>query len=669
MLTSIPGRPGRPLLPLLVVLLLLLLRATTTLAQAAPFNLGHVDPKDLTAGPFATDSAAAVVLFDYGVSHLEPNAGQQLQMIFEHQMRVKILKKSGFSWATFEVPLFGTNDKISGVRGFTHNLVNGVVTTDKLNREGEFTDDLTRHIRVRKFTLPNVREGSVIEFAYTVVSEDDPSIRSWKFQHPVPVRWSEYRAAYPAFFDYKMLLQGYYPLAVREQAEHSSAMGRTTVPGWSYRWAMQNLPAFVEEPFITTANDYVARLNFELSGTNTLGHGAGGISLTWEHFDQMLLESEDFGQQLARNGFLKDDVARLSVGTALPLRERVAAVHALVRAAVKYNEQDGVYATESLRKTYLERHRGSAADVNLLLIAALRAAGIEAQPVLLSTRDHGHLDLAFPRIAKFNYVLAQVLLPDGQDLLLDATDPVLPYDLLPLRCLGRTSRLVRKEPGQSRWLETAPTQRRGHFQQVQLTLTPQGALRGTMHEEYSGYAAATVRTELATLGEAKYRSRFLGMHSAWAVEKFAVGAVANLAQPLTLDCTFGQEAAAGATPAGPFYLGLLEDFGPVQNPFRQAIRLFPVDFGTAQDETLLLTLALPEGYELAETPKAAVVDLPDNGGRYRFAISSTGNTVQLSSRFSLRKPVYTAEEYTYLRDFYRLMLEKQAEKLVIRKKA
>jgi hypothetical protein len=43
--------------------------------------------------------------------------------------------------------------------------------------------------------------------------------------------------------------------------------------------------------------------------------------------------------------------------------------------------------------------------------------------------------------------------------------------------------------------------------------------------------------------------------------------------------------------------------------------------------------------------------------------------VQLTSRLSLRKPSYAAAEYDNLREFYRLMLEKQGEKLVIKKKA
>ena len=105
------------------------------------------------------------------------------------------------------------------------------------------------------------------------------------------------------------------------------------------------------------------------------------------------------------------------------------------------------------------------------------------------------------------------------------------------------------------------------------------------------------------------------------------------------------------------------------NPFRHESRTYPVDFATAQEETVMLTLTLPAGYEVNEMPKPTIVDLPDNGGRYLFKLAATGAEVQLVSRLNLRKLVYSVEEYEHLREFYHLMLEKQAEKLVIKKKA
>ena len=656
-----------PLLPA-ALLATLLLAAGAAPAQVLPVKFGKIDPADLTAAPFGQDSAAAVLLCDYASSRIESSSQGGLQMLFERTARIKILKKSGFEWATVEVPLYASSDKISGLKGFTYNLVNGAVVKEKLENDGKYTDDLTKHIQVRKFTMPNVREGSVIEFSYSVVSQNFAGMRDWQFQHRIPVRWSEYRITYPEYFNYTTVMQGYLPLNVNEHTEGSMLIyGAAAARTRTYRWAMRNVPAFVDEPFITTAQDYVALLKLELASINFPNLTSKDFTTTWEKIDAMLLESENFGLPLDRGGFLKEALAKLPAATQ---QARIAAVHALVRDAVKYNDNDGVAITTTLRKTYQDVHRGSSADINLLLIAALRTAGIEANPVLLSTRDHGRLNIAFPLLSKFNYVVAHVRLPDGQDLLLDATEPLLPAGTLPERCLNQVGRLVMKNTASSRWLDIIPGQRRVHYQQVQLTLAPQGTLSGTVHEEYGGYSAAAVRHELLRLGEPKYRSQFAGRHSSWTVPKFAVSGREELSKPVVLDYEFSQAGDDNPAAAGTFYLSLLDEFGTAQNPFRHGARVFPVDFGTAQDEVITLTLSLPAGYELTEMPKPAVVEMPDGGGRFVYSVSATApGVVQLTSRLSLRKPVYEAGEYEYLRELYRLMLEKQAEKLVVQKKA
>jgi hypothetical protein len=306
--------------------------------------------------------------------------------------------------------------------------------------------------------------------------------------------------------------------------------------------------------------------------------------------------------------------------------------------------------------------------VNLLLIAALRTASIPAEPVVLSTRSNGHLNQAQPMASRLNYVVASVTNTDGKVMLLDATEPLLPSGVLPERCLNKLGRVVTKNLPGDHWVDLTPSQRKVHFQHVKLALDAQGAVTGTVHEEYGGYAAVAERGTLQEQGEPKYRSQFASQHSSWTMPKFTVSNRQELAQPLKLDYEFTQPADESATP-GMFYLGALTEFSTDQNPFRHDNRMYPVDFGMQQDETMLVTLSLPAGYELAELPKPAVIELPEGGGRFLYSATPTEGGLQITSRMNLRKPEYTAAEYEHLREFYRMMLEKQAEKLVIKKKA
>jgi hypothetical protein len=672
--------------------LVALFGAFTAQAQTEPIKFGKPDPKDFTEASFVGDSAAAaVVLCDYGVTSIQ-YTNNNFQLISERTTRIKILKKAGYEAATVQVPLYHRDtrqEKISSLRGTTYNMVNGQLVKTKLETSNVFAEDLTPNVRMRKFTLPDVREGSVIEYNYTVLSDFLFNFQDWTFQRDIPVRWSEFRANIPEYFKYKMLMQGYHALAVQNQVENTTQFtvhtsGSTVGSGMAtsrqagtnealtarvtnYQWAMKNLPAFRDEPYMTTSEDYVDRISFELAGEQFPGQGYQNVAGTWAKIGIELLSDDNFGMQLDRGGFLKDQIMPL-VAKYPSVEARAAAVREVVMASVRYDGTNRYATSASLRKAF-DAHRGTSADVNLLLISALRMAGVPAHPVLLSTRSHGRVNQSQPLLDRFNYVVALVPLTDGKDMLVDATDPLLACGVLPERCLNQTGRLIMKNPDEGRWVELTPTQRYVHYQQINLTMDAQGGLSGKVHEEHSGYAGADARKEISSLGEKKYLAKMTSAHSNWTVPTFAVAERDNVAKPLALNYEFTQPADDNTT-ASMLYLSPLRDFGTEQNPFRHDERLFPVDFGAAQDETTIVTLTLPTGYELAETPKPTIVDLPDGGGRYICSITAaTPGVVQLTSRMSLRKPVYSANEYVHLREFYRLMLEKQNEKLVIKKKA
>ena len=673
------------------LLLLGWLGCPTAQAQVLPepIKFGQVEARDLTAAPFAADSgAAAVVLCDFGRSRIEGHRSG-FEVVFERITRIKILKKAGFEHATVEIPLYHRDEdqeKISNLRGFTYNLVNGQVVKTKLEATGTFFEKRTPTTNIQKFTLPEVREGAVIEYAYTLRSDFLFNFQDWTFQHEIPVRWSESRVSIPVFYKYKIIYQGNQPFDVNvarlgatrlvvdnKMSSNAGLLAGSTngtlnisAPTEEHQWALKNLPAFRPEPYMTTARDYVPRLDFELKGEQWNDTDYHDLTGTWATNNASLLADEDFGGRLSHSGPLKEQVQGLAAQYPA-VAARAAAVRQLVMAAMRYNGQNRCFAQVPLRKAY-EAHRGSVADVNLLLIAALRDAGLEAHPLLLSTRDHGRISQEFLLLERFNYVLAVVPLGAGQDLLVDATEPLLPCGVLPERCLNLVGRLISAKPADGRWVPLTPSQHHAHFHQATLMLDAQGGLSGQVHEEHGGYAGADARAELAAQGEKKYLAALAQRHEGWAVPKLTVSHTDELAKPLAVDYAFSQPASGPAAPAQ-LYLSPLSEFGARQNPFRHEERTFDIDFGAPQDETLLLQLKLPEGYELAETPKPLILTLPNDGGKFIYNVTALGTTVQLTSRLSLYNSLYPAAQYPYLREFYRRLLEKQAEKLVIQKKA
>ena len=272
--------------------LLLTLAARAGAAQSPtpppPLRLGQPEATDFEAASFVADSGAvAVVLCDYGTARFGSTAGE-MTIISDRITRIKILKKAGYDYATVEVPLYHRDqdaERLSNLRGFTYvRGADGKITKTKLEASAAFEEKRTDHLTVRKFTLPAVQEGAVIEYAYTVTSTFFNNYQDWTFQRDIPTRWSEYRTSIPQVYQYKVLYQGYLPLAINELGKGAVSLvldqkvasgAGAGMPAGSasvslsteqHRWVIQNAPAFREEPYMTTANDYLARMTFELAG-------------------------------------------------------------------------------------------------------------------------------------------------------------------------------------------------------------------------------------------------------------------------------------------------------------------------------------------------------------------------------------------------------------------
>ena len=90
----------------------------------------------------------------------------------------------------------------------TYNLVNGKIEKTKLNGDGEFKDNVNKFWSIKKITMPNVKEGSIIEYKYTIKSPFFSNLQDWKFQQTIPVDYSEYKTIIPEYFSYNFYSRG-----------------------------------------------------------------------------------------------------------------------------------------------------------------------------------------------------------------------------------------------------------------------------------------------------------------------------------------------------------------------------------------------------------------------------------------------------------------------------
>ncbi len=653
---------------MLVICLTSRLVAQSPTSDSPVKPVGVVVASDFPMAP-ADTSVDAEVLFDVGEVRFETDL-LGFQMVFTRHRRMRILKASGTGHGNWQLTLKATtgstNETLETMQGFTHNLVNGAVETETVRLDDVLTDTFNDKFTTKKLSLPAVRAGSIIEFAYKVRTPFLVSYnpRPWLFQEGIPVRWSEYRLTIPGHLRYKSLFSGRLRFAVEENRPATVQLSLKEPPASAiaYRFAVANAPAFPVEPFVPALLEHVSRLEFELASVNGPTGVLKDFSITWGALDKSLLEFPWFGGQLRKTAFLRDLAA--SIRSKHPIDElaRLTAAYEYVRTTIKWNGRDAL-GSENIKQV-LDNRQGDAADINLLLIGLLRELDIAADPVVLSTRSHGKLAEKEAMLQHLNYVVAQVTV-QNKTLFLDATDPYVAPGMLPFRCLNQVGRSIpTKQPGQ--FVSLRPNALNEEHLTGTFTLDGDGNAKGHLIHRASGYAGWPIRSGVLRDGKPKFISTLATGHPAWQLLQTDILNADHPDSVVVLNHTILCRDIYSEQGDRLFLQPLLTE-GLTINPFRETKRRYPIDFGVGSKQEYAFTITLPTGYVVEHIPEPLSLTLPDEGGRFDYQISQANNTLIIKSLLSLPKPIYPREEYLELRDFFVQAIAKHAERIVLKR--
>ncbi|MCY7328594.1 MAG: hypothetical protein LH618_08605, partial [Saprospiraceae bacterium] len=473
------------------------------------------------------------------------------------------------------------------------------------------------------------------------------------FQDDLPVRWSEVRVSVPETFNYSLLMRVPRPLDVQE-----------TSPEYT-RYAFRNLPAIRSEPFVTTLDDYRAHIGFQLASVTFPGKTEQKFMTTWEDLAKEMEKWDGFGQQYKREKNSDDMWQRLSLQLAPGMAADSIAQQVLrfVGNNLKWNGELGYILEGSLDDAF-QRKTGSSAALNLALVALLRRAGLDAVPMLVSTRNNGKTYEKSPFREQFNSVVAYLRQGDS-GLLLDATNPFLPVGQLDVRYYNGAGWLV--DSKQPVWITLKPPEALQTWF-GQLRLAESGELSGKFTINVTGAIAADWRGELTHTSEQDFlKKHFAPGYPDITFDSIHFAARQNFYKPLQV--SFQCRIPNAANIVNDFiYCRLVLDYLVEENPFKSLNRSFPVNFAYPVKMNYALNLQLPLGYVVEELPQAARIALADDTGKISFNCSNASpQMVQLQFRMNLSKAEFAAEDYGALRKFFGLIAEKTQLQLVLKR--
>ncbi|MGB3608579.1 DUF3857 domain-containing protein [Psychroserpens sp.] len=663
----------------IAVILFLMTFAT----QAQNYKFGKVSMEELQQVFNPLDSSAnATVLYREEHISFDLRKDEGFVQVREVHERIKIYNKEGYKWATKRIRLYdesnAKSESLERLKGYTYNLVNGKIEDSKLKKDGTFKEEANKYWKINSFTMPNIKDGCVVEYTYKI---DSPftTIDDIEFQYTIPIEKFDLTIKTPQYFVYNKLLNpnaSYMPVldqSTRNRVETTTNKERT---GWkivSTNYSTSKLefiediitsnetdiPALNDEPFVDNLDNYKAKLILELTVIKYPNQPYKSLASSWDAVTKTIYNNPEFGTQLDKSSYFEDDLDALLLDITDPFQKAML-VFEHVKSKVKWNNFYGFNSEVGVRKAYKDG-AGNVADINLMLTAMLRYAGLKAHPVLVSTKNNG-IPL-FPTRQGFNYVICMIE-DDSLNMLLDASGKHSTFNVLPTHTLNWQGRVIR-EDGTSDWIGLTPSVLSKDVSSLNVKINPDLSIEGKVRQQKTDYVAMGYRDKYANVSKDDIIKNIERDKGQLEITDIDIENTNNTNEPLLITYDYKLNDGIEAI-GGNLYFSPMLFFASEDNPFKQETRNFPIDFMYPFSDRYMINILIPEGYAIESLPENKKVQFGDVG-EFLYLAKANGSYLQLTIALDMKTSFILAQDYNNFKDFYSTVIEKHTEKVVLKK--
>jgi hypothetical protein len=489
--------------------------------------------------------------------------------------------------------------------------------------------------------MPNVKVGSVFDIEF--ISQWIPI--EWQFQQTIPVKWSELYIPESSYFDFRKNFYGYVPLY---QSENN-------------HWIGKEMPAFKEEPFTNSIENYITKYEFELLRISVPGYYKE-FSTNWNAIAKRLDESDYFGGLITPSLYLNNLANKIKESCTTDLAKINAAYDSIKK--IKWNEYVSLWPeTNNLMAIYRDKV-GNSSEINFILLNLIRKLDITTYPVIMSTRSNGLLPPFYPSMNKLNYMIIYAKIQD-KEYLIDATDKFAPFGLLPKRCLNDYGQIINKQVATS--VTIKPTYKNKVTHMFNLEVTNDFKLVGTSNSLYAEYGAYNFRRDYADFNsQDEYIENIESNEPGLSVKSFNVTNLDSIYFPIKTNMEIESNGHVYEID-GKIYLNPMASSQIKENPFKNDERKYPIDYAYCSETNYIARIKIPTGYQVEIIPTPLVMELPDKAARVIYQIAADQNMISINYKFYINKVLFLSNEYANLKELYNQIIKKQAEQIILKK--
>lgn len=611
-----------------------------------------LDIEDLKLTSYAKDPSEAAEVI-YKTYHYYITDGElHLDVI----SRVKIYKKDDAKKFLEEeiYTYIGRNhneEKITSLKVNTYNLENGKIATTTVDKNSKYKSKENKNYTVTKFAFENVRDGSVVEYKYSVISPFVYVIPKVMIEDVVPIRYCEYVFDTPKYYGYNINYKGSLKAFKQEVAE-KTLYG---VESKTYRFAYKDIAAYRDEKYVNNIDNYRTSIRAELNSTDFpisggtayqsgLSGGFKSYGMSWMDIRKQLYDDENFGDELKRTNLVKDILPQ-EIKAIKNSAERAANVLMFAQSKYSWNGEYSAFTDKGI-KELINTRSGNSAEINLLLILLMRSADLEAEPVLLSTVGRGLLTAYSPSIATFNYVLALVDL-DGKPTLYDATSKMTSPNLIRPEALNYFGYVMTKTDAKA--INIFCPGKSVTYLTVDAKLNPDGTFGGNFSDRDT-QLFAMMNNEKHDKDKADYQKTYYKEKYKFPYSNIKTGVTEKGDFETSFD--FDSDTFVDGIGGKLVFNPLLFLFNKSHEFDQSEERRSPIELYTGYDKIKKVTITLPDGYAFENVPKSKKIRTEDNAIQYVYKVTQAGNKLTVETTTTVEDPVYPKEYYPAFKQIF-----------------
>jgi hypothetical protein len=650
--------------------------ALNAMAQTSEPNLKWGKPTDeeLNMTEYADDKEARAVVLCHLTSVNYTIDLYNYLVDYQVKKRIKILKDEGKSYANISIPYINNTkeeygiESIESFKATAYNVVNGKVVKTKIGKNQIHTERIDEDYMLAKVAIPQAMAGTVIEYEYTLHSNVFFHIYDWDAQEEIPVMFAQYRLEIPALFIFNVetsgiqLLKSFQSTGTLTYNTSSDNMSRPSSCKTNiYLCTGRNLPALKKDDYVWNERDYITKVTAELKSYASSGGSYREVKKTWEQADNILMQHPEFGSRLNDHSKFRDELATAGIAGMTDLKEKVAATFRILRQKLAWNGEYELLAHPA--SEVIKKGSGTSGDLNMMLINMLGDVGIQAYPVVMSTRRHGRLPQTYPSLNKLNTFIVAV--PNGTSwLYLDASSAEGYINVLSSNLYVERARLIQKgKPSQ--WVNLQNIGDARSLITVVGSISPEGKMSGEQTASYSGNAAANERRAFHAVSDSAAFITKKATDYGIEINSCQMTGHREYAENVKEVIKFTKQ---GEVASDHIYINPFTEFPIRNNPFMEAERLLPVEFPYKQTFSMTIRLALPKGWTLEEKPKSTRITTADKSISGHFLYEETDeHQLSIQIQFRLSSVTYYKSQYETLRQLFDLFSNRSKDMLVLKK--